>query len=286
MTDLAILSPTAPIFTELLTFSEKKRLLTYLSQASQLKLEAAIGYTSTQDTAICLIDEDFKSNLASRWQALQQLKLSHSSVSKSSLNQCYAGHPSRNQLLPTIACNLAESVSDYEYALTDWFIDLFNGLFAPYAVQLVRGQNEPEYLPATADKPAQVIFAHGFFSSSLHEVSHWCIAGKRRRQLVDYGYWYAPDGRSEQQQHAFESLEIKPQAIECLFSLSCHQPFRVSQDNLFANFDTSQSTFAQDVYQQVKHYLKAPDSLPKDAKRLLRLLLQVTTVEHLSLSHH
>ncbi|WP_417667272.1 elongation factor P hydroxylase, partial [Pseudidiomarina sp.] len=41
----------------------------------------------------------------------------------------------------------------------------------------------------------------------LLEMSHWCIAGEKRRQLEDYGYWYLPDGRDAQQQHAFEQAE-------------------------------------------------------------------------------
>ena len=35
--------------------------------------------------------------------------------------------------------------------------------------------------------------------------------------LPDYGYWYAPDGRNAEQQSAFYSVEVKPQAIEALF---------------------------------------------------------------------
>ncbi len=34
-----------------------------------------------------------------------------------------------------------------------------------------------------------------FFASALHEISHWCVAGKARREQVDFGYWYCPDGR-------------------------------------------------------------------------------------------
>ncbi len=38
--------------------------------------------------------------------------------------------------------------------------------------------------------------------------------------LPDLGYWYAPDGRIEEQQALFEQVEIKPQAIEWLFAKS------------------------------------------------------------------
>ena len=165
-----------------------------------------------------------------------------------------------------------------EKAATDWLIALFNTLFANQEVILVRGAGEPEYFPAKDNQPARIEFAHGFFQSALHELSHFFIAGKQRRQLSDFGYWYAPDGRTAAQQQAFERVEIKPQALECLFSLACGRNFRVSQDNLFADFDTSGSTFAYDVYQQAKEYIVDPQTLPRDAKTLLQALLNICTI--------
>ncbi|MDE4455549.1 elongation factor P hydroxylase [Psychrobacter sp. DAB_AL62B] len=165
-----------------------------------------------------------------------------------------------------------------EQAITDWLILLFNALFVNQRVILVRGTGEPEYFPAQNNQPARIEFAHGFFASALHEISHFCVAGQRRRQLSDFGYWYAPDGRSAAQQQAFERVEIKPQALECLFTLACRRPFQVSQDNLFADFDTSNSTFPQDVYQQVKTYIAKPHTLPADAKTLLQALLTSYTM--------
>lgn len=58
------------------------------------------------------------------------------------------------------------------------------------------------------------------------------IAGEQRRLLPDLGYWYAPDGRTAEQQALFEQVEIKPQAIEWLFSKAFGRKFRVSLDNL------------------------------------------------------
>ena len=169
----------------------------------------------------------------------------------------------------------ANSVMDGEQAATDWLIELFNDSFIDQHVVLVRSNGEPEYFPVQDNDPARIEFAHGFFSSALHEISHWCLAGKARRQLSDFGYWYAPDGRSAAQQQAFEHVEIKPQALECLFTLACGQQFQVSQDNLFADFDTSGSTFASDVYQQVESYIAEPHTLPRDARTLLSTLLYV-----------
>jgi len=160
-----------------------------------------------------------------------------------------------------------------ERIATDWLIQVFNTLFAQQNVKLVRGNSEPEYFAATATHPARIEFAHGFFASALHEISHWCVAGQKRRRLNDFGYWYAPDGRSQEQQQAFERVEIKPQALECLFTLACQRPFQVSQDNILASFDTGDSTFAQDVYKQAQHYITYPHTLPTDAQTLLWTLL-------------
>lgn len=167
-----------------------------------------------------------------------------------------------------------------EKAATDNLILLFNMLFSQQNVRLVRGQHEPEYFPPHTNNPARIEFAHGFFSSALHEISHWCIAGKRRRLLSDFGYWYAPDGRTAAQQQAFERLEIKPQALECLFTLACGRKFQVSQDSLFANFDTSKSTFSKDVYQQTASYIDQPQYIPSDAKTLLQALLFIDTIKY------
>jgi elongation factor P hydroxylase len=75
-------------------------------------------------------------------------------------------------------------------------------------------------------------YREDYFASALHEVAHWCIAGEQRRQQLDFGYWYAPDGRSPEQQGAFEAVEYKPQALEWFFSLACGYRFRLSADNL------------------------------------------------------
>src|SRR5690606_24572189 len=89
---------------------------------------------------------------------------------------------------------------------------------------LCSGAEEPLYQPADNDHDCHIIYStHDYFSSALHEISHWCIAGKQRRSLLDYGYWYEPDGLTAEQQFLFEQVEVKPQALEWLFTLACMQ---------------------------------------------------------------
>lgn len=143
-------------------------------------------------------------------------------------------------------------------------IHIFNDCFARrYNTRLVLGQQEPIYLPVDDEVSYnRIVFAHGFFSSALHEISHWCVAGHERRKQVDFGYWYAPDGRNAEQQREFEKVEVKPQALEWIFSKACHKPFRVSADNLNGE-PTNIEPFKASVYQQVVTYCDA--GLPEDA---------------------
>jgi len=113
-------------------------------------------------------------------------------------------------------------------------ITTFNELFEiSENTILISGTDEPLYVPAkTTHEKHRIIFAHGFFASALHELSHWLVAGKERRQLEDYGYWYKPDGRTKLEQIAFEQVEIKPQALEWILSVACNHKFHFSADNL------------------------------------------------------
>lgn len=140
---------------------------------------------------------------------------------------------------------------------------------------LVRGEFEPEYFPANEHEPAKIQFAHGFFNSALHEISHWTIAGAKRRLLPDLGYWYAPDGRTKEQQDLFEQVEIKPQAIEWLFAQSFGRKFRVSLDNLTGDGGDGRK-FKDNVYAQVQRYFSGEAKLPADAARFIECICQCT----------
>ncbi len=146
----------------------------------------------------------------------------------------------------------AENIHNIEDLMT-----LFSAtFFAEYNTLLIKGDDEPVYLPASKSCTYhQIVFAHGYYSSALHEIAHWCIAGKERRLKEDFGYWYEPDGRNEQQQKVFESVEIKPQAIEWAFCVAANKKFNVSADNLNgAEADTQ--AFKASVLKQVEHYLE------------------------------
>lgn len=134
-------------------------------------------------------------------------------------------------------------------------ISIFNGCFAQeYNTRLVKGDDEPIYLPADDNRTFHgIYFAHGFFSSALHECAHWLIAGEARRKLVDFGYWYVPDGRNAEQQALFQQVEVKPQAIEWILSKASNYPFRLSIDNLNGE-EIETSGFKQAVFAQVLAY--------------------------------
>jgi elongation factor P hydroxylase len=151
-------------------------------------------------------------------------------------------------------------------------INLFESCFKDsYQTILVKGESEPIYIPKSeANHYHQLVFAHGFFASALHETAHWCVAGDERRRLEDFGYWYKPDGRTVEEQRIFEEVEVKPQALEWMFSVASGLRFRVSADNLAGGVAAS-NIFKQRVYEQVLGYLDK--GLPSRANQFLQALL-------------
>jgi len=136
-------------------------------------------------------------------------------------------------------------------------ITLFNHNFSePFNTVLIAGEDEPVYLPADAqNRQHRIEFAHRFYASALHEIAHWLVAGEQRRLLVDYGYWYAPDGRDAKLQAEFERVEITPQAIEWALATSCGFKFDVSVDNL-SGISIDRLSFKHKVHEKVMHYLQ------------------------------
>ncbi len=91
------------------------------------------------------------------------------------------------------------------------------------------GASEPFY--EVTEDSAVIYFREDFVASALHETAHWCLAGKKRREQNDYGYWYEGE-RDPAAQARFESVEVRPQALEWIFSQVLGIAFRVSADNL------------------------------------------------------
>lgn len=154
----------------------------------------------------------------------------------------------------------------------DHLVALFDRLFQESEnTVLVRGEHEPVYLPPDDNSPhARIVFAHGYFASALHEIAHWCVAGVERRKQVDFGYWYAPDGRSAEQQEIFESLEIKPQAVEWILARSAGFRYRVSCDNLLSG-PFNVELFKRNIHQEVLRRLAV--GLPSRLQRLVDALI-------------
>lgn len=154
----------------------------------------------------------------------------------------------------------------------DDLIHLFNQCFeVTHQTRLVFGGDEPWYLPKNAERAYHsVIFAHGFFSSALHECAHWLIAGQARRLQEDYGYWYAPDGRNHDEQRLFEQVEVKPQALEWILSRAAKHRFQFSLDNLNGS-PADVDVFQQRVYDAAQSYLQ--HGLPPRAYQFHQALL-------------
>lgn len=134
-------------------------------------------------------------------------------------------------------------------------IHIFHDCFADaYNTRLIKGDDEPIYIPMSAETPYHsIVFAHGYFSSALHECAHWLIAGSARRELIDYGYWYVPDGRNAEEQMLFQQVEVKPQALEWILSDAARHRFQFSIDNLNGS-EADTEAFKAAVRTQVARY--------------------------------
>lgn len=162
-------------------------------------------------------------------------------------------------------------------------IKIFNDtFFAEYNTKLELGNDEPIYLPADDAAPYhRIVFARGFYASAMHEIAHWCVAGPQRRLLEDFGYWYEPDGRTEQVQAEFEKVEIRPQAYEWILSLSAGFPFTVSCDNLNGDFEPDRLAFMAKVHQEVVSIFE--QGIPPRVKKLSQALREFYQVPELQL---
>ncbi len=160
----------------------------------------------------------------------------------------------------------------------DELILIFNDMFfASHNVRLEGGAKEPVYLPVSPDCSInRLIFRSDFISSALHEVAHWCLAGRLRRRHIDYGYWYNSDERSVAQQNIFEKVEVKPQALEWIFSIASDNTFNISIDNLNGNVESS-GYFLKSVSCQALNWCSEP--LPSRAQFFTKALTYYSGVD-------
>ncbi len=140
-----------------------------------------------------------------------------------------------------------------------------------FSTTIEGGGDEPLYIASDApeSKPHRIVYREDYFASALHEIAHWCLAGAARRALDDYGYWYHPDGRSFDQQQAFEQVEARPQALEWILSEACGHTFHLSADNLDGNTGPSER-FAEAVARAKRAF--ESQGLPPRAARFAEAL--------------
>lgn len=151
---------------------------------------------------------------------------------------------------------------------------VFNSVLgAAFCTRVIGGAAEPLYVPAAQGEDcSRIYYRQDYVSSALHEIAHWCIAGRARRQLADYGYWYESE-RSADSQRAFESMEAKPQALEWIMSEAGNIAFQVSLDN----FDLRQSernAFRGRVRSEALNWLSR--GLPTRAAMFVDALVKLT----------
>lgn len=157
---------------------------------------------------------------------------------------------------------MMENLKSSDIMETAPLISLFNELFkAEYNTILDHSADEPWYQPASKDCPHnQILFAHGFYASALHEIGHWLIAGRARWSQVDLGYWYKPDGRTSEEQKQFGECESRNQGLEWLLAIAAGMNFNISQDNLSGNNDDAadiSKRFAAQVRVRAAEFLTA-----------------------------
>ena len=161
------------------------------------------------------------------------------------------------------------SLSTLINLLNDKYLINFN-------TKIVGGFAEPFYKAPINNKQAEIQFTHDYIRSALHELSHWCVAGEKRRKFDDYGYWYAVDGRTQEQQDKFFQLEIKPQSIEWAFSTLCGVQFEASVDNL-NNAVNGIEKFKKNLAAQMQNYLT--EGFSKRVTEIIKLVAKNQSIE-------
>lgn len=131
-------------------------------------------------------------------------------------------------------------------------------------LEIQGGAEEPFYKAATEDQKAILYFRDNYVRSCLHELAHYCLAGDRRRKLDDFGFWYFPCGRTEEEQIQFEKVEARPQGLEKVMCEAMGIKFSPSLDDFSGR--PASSEFLKNLesaYQEMK------TNPPPTAKKVL-----------------
>lgn len=158
------------------------------------------------------------------------------------------------------------SASDDEYChlLIAGFAKIFPSL------DIKGGAEEPFYKAPTSDSNAVLSFRNNYPRSLLHEMAHYCLAGDRRRQIDDFGYWYSPCGRSSEEQSRFEAVEARPQGLEKAMCEILEIKFSPSLDD-FSGCPPSK-TFLCQLEESYREMLEVP---PPTAQKALSGLKKI-----------
>lgn len=150
-------------------------------------------------------------------------------------------------------------------AICTQLIKLFEAVF-PH-IEVIGGADEPFYQAAKKNSKAKVYFRANYPRSLLHEMAHYCLTGKKRKELDDYGYWYNECGRTEEEQKLFELVEARPQGLEKAMCKAIGIDFSPSLDD-FSGRPASKS-FLQNID---FHYQQMISNPPPNAKKALDML--------------
>lgn len=135
-------------------------------------------------------------------------------------------------------------------------------------LEIQGGADEPFYEAAKDGKKAVLYFRDNYPRSLLHELSHYCLAGDRRRKLDDFGYWYFPCGRTEEEQLLFEQVEARPQGLEKAMCEAIGIKFSPSLDDFSGR--PASDEFMRKLEESYQEMLLLP---PMTAKKVLEAIL-------------
>lgn len=150
--------------------------------------------------------------------------------------------------------------NDDEYC--QFLIAAFGQVFPHLKIQ---GEaDEPFYKAPTKNTKGVLYFRSNYPRSLLHEMSHYCLAGDRRRALDDFGYWYSPCGRTADEQAKFEAVEARPQGLEKAFCEIVGLDFSPSLDDFSGR--PASASFTQGLMSAYEEMVSNP---PPTAKKAL-----------------